>query len=182
MSASSRPGRGRSVRSVRPARPPTRFDRTGHVFGGSDTPDPFAINPIRRSFGLVSVCSLVVFGPLLVGGDLAMSIMVSVGWLAVTGIVMGVPILIWSVVEEGWRLLRRRLHPAVDQLDLAPRVVHVLVRHGYEEIEDVDRASDASLLLLSNMDARGLREVRRAVSLWKYRRWQEEGFPATGYD
>jgi hypothetical protein len=32
------------------------------------------------------------------------------------------------------------------------------------------------------MEARRLREVRRAVSLWKYRRWQEEGFPATGYD
>jgi Bacterial RNA polymerase, alpha chain C terminal domain len=182
VSASSRPGRGRPGSPVRPARPPTRADRAGFVPGGSETPDPFAINPVRRSFGLVSVCSLVVFGPLLVGGDVAMSVMVSVGWLAVTGIVMGVPILIWSLVEEGWRLLRRRLHPTVDQLELSPRVVHVLVRHGYDEIEEVDRASDASLLLLSNMDARGLRELRRAVSLWKYRRWQEEGFPATGYD
>ena len=159
-----------------------RIGTTPRLPAHGDTPDPFAVNPVRRSFGLVSVCSLVVFGPLLVGGDLAMSVMVSVGWLAVTGIVMGVPILIWSVVEECWHLLRRRLHPSVDQLDLSPRVVHVLVRHGYEEIGEVDRASDASLLLLSNMDARGLREVRRAVSLWKYRRWQDEGFPATGYD
>jgi hypothetical protein len=176
VSASSRFGRRD------PARSPSRAARDGSIPVGSSNPDPFAVNPIRRSFALVSVCSLVVFGPLLVGDELAMSVMVSVGWLAVTGIVMGVPILIWSLVEEGWRLLRRRLHPTVEQLDLSPRVIHVLVRHGYEAIDEVDRASDASLLLLSNMDTRGLREVRRAISLWKYRRWQESGFPATGYD
>jgi hypothetical protein len=32
------------------------------------------------------------------------------------------------------------------------------------------------------MDARGVHEIRRAVNLWKYQRWQEAGFPATGYD
>jgi hypothetical protein len=172
VSASSRSVRGGAARSA----------RSGRIPGGGDSPDPFAINPIRRSFGLVSVCSLIVFGPILIDGDFAMSVMVSVGWLAVTGLVMGVPILIWSLAEEGWRLLQRRIHPTVEQLDLSPRVVPVLVRHGFEAIDDVDQASDATLLILSNMDARGLHEVRRAISLWKYRRWQEQGFPATGYD
>ena len=151
------------------------------VYAG-DTADPFAVNPIRRSLALVSVSGLVVFGPLLLGEAVAATVMLSVGWLAVTGLVMGIPILVWSLAEEGWRLLRRRLHPTVDQLALSPRVVHVLRRHGYESIAEVDRAADATLLLLSNMDPRALHEVRRAISLWKYRRWQERGFPATGYD
>ncbi len=150
--------------------------------GGSDVVDPFAINPIRRSFAVVTVSALVVFGPLLVGGTFATTVLLSVGWLAVTGLVMGTPILIWSLVEEGWRLIDRRLRPSVDLLDLSPRVAHILLRHGFESIEAVDRAPDATLLLLSNMDSRGLREVRRAISLWKYRRWQEQGFPATGHD
>ncbi len=150
--------------------------------GGSDVVDPFAINPIRRSFAVVTVSALVVFGPLLVGGTFATTVLLSVGWLAVTGLVMGTPILIWSLAEEGWRLIDRRLRPSVDLLDLSPRVAHILLRHGYESIEAVDRAPDATLLLLSNMDSRGLRELRRAISLWKYRRWQEQGFPATGHD
>jgi hypothetical protein len=59
-------------------------------------------------------------------------------------------------------------------------VLHVLQRHGYETIESVDTAPDAALMLLSNMDLRGLREVRRAIAVWKYRRWQEKGFPVEG--
>jgi hypothetical protein len=43
-------------------------------------------------------------------------------------------------------------------------------------IASVEEAPDAALLLLSNMDARALREIRRAISLWRYRRWQERGF------
>jgi hypothetical protein len=182
VSSSSRFARGGPGRSPARAARPARPARVGSIPGGGDSPDPFAINPIRRSFALVSVCSLIVFGPILFGGDVAMSVMVSVGWLAVTGLVMGVPILIWSLAEEGWRLLQHRIHPTVEQLDLSPRVAHILLRHGYQAIDEVDRASDATLLLLSNMDARGLREVRRAINLWKYRRWQEEGFPATGYE
>lgn len=165
---------------TRPGRP-TNLAPRGAVYG-SDVPDPFAVNPIRRSFGLVAACGLIVFGPLAVGGSFAMSVMVSVGWLAVTGLVIGIPILLWSLAEEGVGLLRRRLRPSVDLLDLSPRVVHILTRHGYEEIEAVDRASDTTLLLLSNMDHRGLREIRRAINLWKYRRWQDQGFPATGFD
>ena len=168
------------VARARPDRP-TNLAPRGAVYS-SEVPDPFAVNPIRRSFGLVLVCGIVVFGPLAVGGSFAMSVMVSVGWLAVTGLVIGTPILLWSLAEEGIVLLRRRLRPGVDLLDLSPRVVHILTRHGYEEIEAVDRASDTTLLLLSNMDPRGLREIRRAINLWKYRRWQDQGFPATGFD
>lgn len=149
---------------------------------GSDLADPFAINPVRRSLGVVLVSALVVFGPLIIGGAVATTVMLAVGWLGVTGLVMGTPILVWSAAEEGWRRVDRRFHPRVDQLGLSPRVEHVLVRHGYASIDEVDRETDAGLLLLSNMDARGLREVRRAISLWKYRRWQEQGFPATGHD
>jgi len=164
-------------------RRPTRA-RTGYRSCGlaSDIPDPFAVNPIRRSFALVAICGLVVGISIAIGGSVAMSVMLTVGWLAVTGIVMGVPILVLSLAEEGWRRLRRRFQPSLEELGLSPRLLHILARHGYDAIEDVDRAADDSLLLMSNMDARGLREVRRAISLWKYRRWQERGFPAGGYE
>ncbi len=144
--------------------------------------DPFAINPIRRSAILVVACAAIVFIPWFFGDELATTVMLSIGWLAMTGLVIGLPVLLLSLGEETVRTVRRRLRPTVDHLEISPRVAHILLRHGYEAIDEVDRAPDAALLLLSNMDARGLREVRRAVSLWKYRRWQERGFPATGYD
>lgn len=153
-----------------------------YAYPVGDAIDPFAVNPVRRSFGLSAISALVVFLPLWLGGAVATTVMLSVGWLAVTGLVIGLPILLWSLAEEGWRLVGARLHPTVDRLDLSPRVVHVLRRHGYATIAAVDEADDAALLLLSNMDPRGLREARRAISLWKYRRWQERGFPATGYE
>src|SRR5215208_286916 len=82
------------------------------------------------------------------------------------------------------RCRSRRCHrarpPPVDQLEISPRVLHVLQRHGYLTIESVETASDPALMLLSNMDTRGLQEVRRAATLWRYRRWQERGFPAGG--
>ena len=147
---------------------------------GSDLPDPFAEQPVRRSAGLVLVSSLIVFAPLLIGGPVGTTILLSAGWLGLTGLVMGLPILAWSLAEEGWNMLQRRRHPPVDALDISPRVAHILYRHGYEAIRDVDLASDDVLMCLSNMDRRGLHEVRRAVSLWKYRRWQEQGFPVQG--
>ena len=174
-SSFSSPRRGAGARSY----PSARY---GVTSASSDVVDPFAVNPIRRSFAVVVTSALIVFGPLLIGGAVATTVLLAVGWLAATGLVMGTPILIWSLAEEGWRLLDRRLRPSVDLLDLSPRVAHILLRHGYESIEAVDRVPDATLLLLSNMDNRGLREVRRAISLWKYRRWQEQGFPATGHD
>ena len=151
--------------------------RDGCVWvGGSDHPDPFAVNPIRRSFAVVAVSAAIVFGSPLLGEEAAAVTMLSAGWLALTGLVMGTPILVWSLAEEGWRRARRRFDPSVDLLDLSPRLQHVLQRHGYRSIAAVERSSDAALLALSNMDARGLREVRRAISLWRYRLWQEGGF------
>jgi hypothetical protein len=144
--------------------------------------DPFAVNPIRRSAALVVGCAAVVFVPWLFGEELATTVMLSVGWLAMTGLVIGLPVLLLSLGEEAVREIRRRLRPTVDQLEITPRVAHILIRHGYESIDEVDRSPDAALLLLSNMDNRGIREIRRAIALWKYRRWQEQGFPATGQD
>jgi hypothetical protein len=144
--------------------------------------DPFAVNPIRRSSTLVVGCAAVVFVPWLFGEELATTVMLSVGWLAMTGLVIGLPVLLLSLGEAAARAIRRRLRPMVDQLEITPRVAHILIRHGYESIDEVDHSPDAALLLLSNMDNRGIREIRRAIALWKYRRWQEQGFPATGQE
>ncbi len=154
----------------------TRAPRSAWSNVGSDLPDPFAINPIRRSLVLVGTSGAVVSGALLAGDPVTTMVMLSVGWLAITGIVMGLPVLLLSLLDEGWRRLQQRLHPSVDQLDLSPRLCHVLRRHGYHVITAVERAPDDALLVLSNMDARGLHDVRRAVRLWHYRRWQEGGF------
>ncbi len=144
--------------------------------------DPFAVNPIRRSATLVVCCFATIAVPWLISQELATTVMLSVGWLAMTGIVIGVPVLILSLIEEAVRSIRARVVPPVGQLEITPRVLHILQRHGYDSIDEVDHASDAALLLLSNMDARGVREIRRAISVWKYRRWQERGFPATGQE
>lgn len=147
------------------------------VSGQSDLADPFATNPIRRSAALVVVCLALLFVPWTISDVLATTLMLSIGWLAVTGVVIGLPVLMWSAAEEAVSIIRARLRPPVSALDISPRLIHVLQRHGYESIDDVERASDAALASLSNMDPRGLREVRRAVTVWKYRRWQERGFP-----
>lgn len=144
--------------------------------------DPFAVNPIRRSAGLVILSLTILIGPWLISEKAGTTVMLAFGWLAVTGFVMGFPILIWSLVEEGIAAIRRRIHPSIEQLGLSPRVEHVLHRHGLKTIRDVDQTSDVSLLLLSNMDQRGIRELRRAITLWKYQRWQERGFVASGDD
>jgi hypothetical protein len=62
-------------------------------------------------------------------------------------------------------------------LGLTPRAVSLLQRYGYTTIAAVDRTPDVSLVMLPNMDARTLRDIRRAISIWKYQRWQERGFP-----
>lgn len=141
--------------------------------------DPFAINPIRRSGTLVVSCAATITVPWLFSEQIATTIMLSVGWLAMTGLVIGLPVLVLSLIEEAVRLIRRRIRPTVDLLDLTPRLSHILMRHGYDAIEDVDRAPDAALLLLSNMDNRGVQTIRRSISIWKYQRWQEQGFPVT---
>ena len=156
----------------------TRPESGGWVgTSGAEHPDPFAVNPIRRSSVLVAVSAIAFFGPLAVGGQTATTAMLAGGWLGMTGLAFGVPVLALSLAEEGWRRLYRRRHPSLDQLDLPARLRHVLHRHGYDSIPVVERTPDAALLLLSNLDARGVHEIRRAIALWRYRRWQERGFP-----
>ena len=148
----------------------------------SATYDPFATNPIRRSAGAVLVCAFILFGaPVVFGSGVASMLLVTCGWLAATVLVFSLPVLVISVLIELWGLLTRRLHPSIGELDLSPRVRHLLYRHGFTSIDAVDRTPDGALLLLSNFDARALQELRRAVNLWKYRRWQDAGFPARGY-
>jgi len=150
--------------------------------GTGQLADPFAEDPIRRSAGLVAICALILFGPLLIDSEIAALVMLSVGWLAAAGLVIGLPVFLWSAGEWLTIAIRRRLRPTVDQLAISPRVAHILYRFNYEEIEIVDQASDAELMLMSNMDNRAVREIRRAIAIWKYQRWQERGFPATGFD
>jgi hypothetical protein len=166
MPVSSRPG-------VRPsARPyPAAMHSTG-------VGDPFATNPIRRSLAVVVVTSATLAAGPVIGEDATRLVMVTVGWLAIAAWVLSFPVLVWSLAEEVARRVRRRVSPPVAQLGLSPRVEHILTRHGYDSVRQVEEAPDETLAGLSNMDARALREVRRAVSLWRYRRWQEAGFPA----
>lgn len=144
---------------------------------GSAHPDPFARDPIRRSTLLVVVAGAVFFGPLAIGGDAGAMVLLMGGWLGLLGLAIGLPVLALSLIEWAYGRLCRRLRPGVDELPVPVRVVNLLRRHGYDSIAAVERAPDGALLLLSNMTARDVREVRRAVSLWRYRRWQERGFP-----
>lgn len=156
--------------------------RYRYRLGSDPVFDPFQVNPIRRSALTVLGCALVVVGPMLISAQAAQAVMLSVGWIALAGLIFAFPVLVWSVIEWTVREFRRRVSPGLDQLSLSPRLLHVLRRHGYDTIADVERASDVTLLLLSNSTARDVHELRRAIFLWKYRRWQEKGFPATGME
>ena len=146
----------------------------------SSVSDPFAVNPIRRSAGLCGVCSVTLVGPWLISEQFGITMMLATGWLAVTGLIMGIPILIWCIGEWLVAFIQQRIHPGIDQLNLSPRVEHVLLRHGLTTIRQIEATPDEGLLLLSNMDQRGVHEIRRSISVWKYRRWQESGFTAVG--
>ncbi|MGC4189928.1 MAG: hypothetical protein QM589_01660 [Thermomicrobiales bacterium] len=150
------------------------------VPAGTNVSDPFSVDPVRRSAIVVMVCFAIILSAVMTNDEVGTAILLSVGWMAAVGLVFCVPILIWSAIEEGIAIVRRRLHPPVEALDLPPRVLHILHRHGLDTVVAVDRTSDSSLLALSNMSAHDLHQVRRAVSLWKYARWQEKGFPASG--
>ncbi len=141
--------------------------------------DPFAINPIRRSLASFAVCTAAFVVPMaFFPSNLEALSMVLFGWLAAIGMVMCFPIFLISVIELAWIRVSQRVHPSVDVLDLSPRVRHLLRRYGYDTIESVDCTHDDVFLLLSNFDPKALHEVRRAISIWKYLRWQEAGFPA----
>lgn len=146
---------------------------------GGDLNDLFSINPLKRSFWIVFVSWMMLIVPAtMLSGDLRAIILISSAWLAITGIIMVTPILIWCLIEEAWNSVSRRVNPSIEQLDLSPRAFNLLRRHGFVSISSVEATPDSSLMLLSNMDARALREIRRSISLWRYRRWQERGFPA----
>jgi Bacterial RNA polymerase, alpha chain C terminal domain len=134
--------------------------------------DPFAVNPLRRSFALVALSAIAVFGPPLFGS----SPMLALTWLAVPGLVFGLPVLGMCLGERAIAWIRRLFNPSIDQLGLSPRVHHLLVRHGYVSISELQAASDEDLLLIANLYAGGLHEVRRSIAVWSYRRWQERGF------
>jgi hypothetical protein len=160
-----------------------RYGANHARYGGVGAWDPFSVNPIRRSLTsfLVSA-SIVILPPAFLDADTASLILVAVGWLAAIIMVMSFPVLVISLIEEGWGRLSRRIHPSIDELDINPRIHNLLRRHGYDTIASVDRATDVTLLMLSNFDMRALGEVRRAINIWKYRRWQEAGFPHPGPD
>ncbi len=156
--------------------------RTAYRFGGgaSRLPDPFAEHPIRRSATVVAACALTVTVPFLINDTLGTAVMLSVGIFAVAGLVFVTPILVWSLIEAALLLLRRHIYPDVEQLDLPPRVTHILRRHGITSIRATEHTADDALLAFSNLEPRDVHAIRRAIRLWKYRRWQEQGFPASG--
>ncbi len=144
---------------------------------GSAHPDPFGHDPIRRSGLLVIAAGSVFFAPLVVGGDAGAFVLLTAGWLGLLGLAIGLPVLALSLIEWVCAEIGRRLRPAVEELAVPLRLSHLLRRHGYDTLAEVEQTPDAALLLISNMTARDVREVRRAASLWRYRRWQERGFP-----
>jgi hypothetical protein len=148
--------------------------------GTGSLADPFAVNPIRRSFALCVACIAALVVPWLISDAAMTAAMLSITWLAITGLVFGVPVLVWSLFAAGIKLAKAQMLPSVDELDLTPRVKHLLQRYGYDTIDELESETDAALLMLSNLDQRGVREIRRAIALWRYRRWQDQGFPATG--
>jgi hypothetical protein len=154
---------------------PARYN--GRARGYSDFSQLFAINPIRRALATILVSLTLIAAPqALPGGNVRTVLQLLTVWFGATSIIMCVPILIWCSVEEAWRWLQRRLWPAIDQLDLSPRAHSLLRRHGFITISSVERASDSTLLLLSNMDTRTVHEIRRSINVWRYLRWQERGF------
>ena len=145
--------------------------------GHSDLGDIFSVNPIRRSLTVILVSlGMMILPAMLLSGEAQMAVLIITVWFGCTGLIMGIPILIWSVVEEVWHRCQRRLWPTVDQLDLSERGHNLLRRHGFVTIASVDQTPDTTMLLLSNMDSRALHEIRRSISIWQYRHWQEQGF------
>lgn len=164
--------------AARTTHPRHLYTYTRGVGFSSGNDDLFAVNALRRSFYITSVSWLTIFFPLIfLRGDAQALVLIGAGWLAAAGVVFVTPIFIWCLAELAWNRFRRKRHPTVDMLDLTPRPINLLQRYGYETIAAVDRTPDASLMVLPNMDARTLREIRRAINIWKYQRWQERGFP-----
>lgn len=169
--ASALPARQLSTREI--------YHNTRYASMGTSESDIFAVNPLKRSAIIAGGCwSMVLIPILFFKGDLQATALIAGGWLAAAGIVFVTPIFFWSLAEAGWERIRWRVSPTIEDLELSPRAYNLLRRHGFETITSVDLTPDVSLMLLSNMDARALHEIRRSISIWKYLRWQEKGFPA----
>ncbi|CAN5558976.1 hypothetical protein BH24CHL1_BH24CHL1_15010 [soil metagenome] len=172
----------RGFSSALPKRPMTSreiYQSTRYASLGGSESDIFAVNPLKRSAIIAGICWLMVLIPIVfLEGHVQATALIAGGWLAAAGIVFVTPIFFWSLAEVGWERIRWRVSPTIDDLDLSPRAYNLLRRHGFETINSVDLTPDVSLMLLSNMDNSALREIRRAINIWKYLRWQEKGFPA----
>lgn len=142
--------------------------------------DPFSVNPIRRSLvaGLVSLA--LVTTPFLISEEVGATVMLSFGRIAMAVLVFCIPIFLWSVIEELVRIVSNRLYPPVSELDLPERVIHILQRHGVRTVRAAEQLDPAAFHLMANMAPRDAEAVVRAINLWRYRRWQEAGFPAGG--
>src|ERR687895_114952 len=106
----------------------------------SDYNDLFAVNPLRRSFCIVASCwALLLVPAYLLEGELRSLILIGAGWLAATGIIMCTPILIWCLVEEIVKVIRRRITPPIDVLTLSPRAARDPPCHQHLEIPALAR-------------------------------------------
>jgi hypothetical protein len=142
--------------------------------------DPFSVNPIRRSLAAAVVSLGVITLPFMVSEETGATVMLSVGWLAMAVLVFSIPVLVWSVIEALFLAITHRVHPPVSELDLPGRVIHILQRHGVRTIRAAEQLDPAAFHLMANMAPSDAEAVARAISLWRYRRWQEAGFPAGG--
>lgn len=139
----------------------------------------FRTNPVRRSAGLIAGC-LAVLGVATVlvhrGGESALILIVAA--LASAILLIAVPLLLWSLLDEGARRYRRRTSPDLAALRLPLRTENILRRAGYETVADLAPLSDEALYALPRMADHDVRHIRRALGLHAYRTWQEAGFPS----
>ena len=139
----------------------------------------FAVNPIRRTLGLIAACLAVIAAVivLLQGGGRGGALLLIVAALAAALLLVAVPLLLWSVIAEAHRRHRRRTSPDLAELRLSTRTENILRRAGYETVADIDGLDDDQLLGLPRLEDHDLRQIRRALSLRSYREWQNAGFP-----
>lgn len=127
------------------------------------TSDLFAVNPFRRSAGAVAACVALIALPFLVlRGATQEAVALLTTWIGLPSLILCLPILILSLLAEGWQRLQRRIWPTVDRLDFPSRIHRLLCRHRSVVISSVEDTPDVALILLSNMDGCALREICRA--------------------
>lgn len=140
----------------------------------------FATNPIRRAVTLIAVCVAVIAVVVLLiqgGGTRGSGVLVMAAALATAILLLAVPLLIWSIAAELARRHRRRTSPDLANLHLTVRTENILRRSGHETVADIVTLDDDQLLGLPRMEDHDVRQIRRALTLWDYRQWQESGFP-----